>query len=93
MVSKISIFQKVWEWLPLVWKLLGYLVVVFWSYLGPPNSHIIKNKKIGSTNQKIGPDHPSLLATHVGLYVSHIALLPGRSRLVPVLPHIPRLQT
>ena len=43
--TKILIFGKVWEWLPLVWKLLGYLVVVFWSYLESPSSHIIKNPK------------------------------------------------
>ncbi len=42
---KISIFQKVWEWLPLVWKMSGYLGGVFLSYLEPPNSHIVKIKK------------------------------------------------
>ena len=39
---KISIFQKVWEWLGLVWKMSGDLGGVFLSYLEPPNSHIIK---------------------------------------------------
>ena len=58
LVSQISHFQKVREWLPLVWKLLGYLVVVFWSYLGPPNSHIIKNLKIEPTNKKMAQSPP-----------------------------------
>ena len=49
---KILIFQKVWEWLPLVWKMSGDLGGVFWSYLGPPNSHIIKNPKISFKNNK-----------------------------------------
>ena len=43
--AKILIFQKVWEWLPLVWKMSGYLGGVFWSYLGPPSSHIIKKSQ------------------------------------------------
>ena len=42
---KISIFQKVWEWLPLVWKMSGYLGGVFLSYLEPPNSHLVKNQQ------------------------------------------------
>ena len=46
LVPKILIFGKVWEWLPLVWKLLGDLGGVFWSYLGPPSSYIKKKKKI-----------------------------------------------
>ena len=46
---KISIFQKVWEWLPLVWKMSGYLGGVFLSYLEAPNSHIVKNLKIVKT--------------------------------------------
>ena len=54
-----------------MWKLLGYLVVVFWSYLGPPNSHIKKKSKNCQKSPKIGPDHPSLLSTHVGRYVGH----------------------
>ena len=49
---KRSIFQKVWEWLPLVWKMSGYLGGVFLSYLEPPNSHIIKNPKNVQQNNK-----------------------------------------
>ncbi len=46
------VFQKnVWEWLPLVWKMSGYLGGVFLSYLEPPNSHIVKNQKIVKTTQ------------------------------------------
>ena len=54
-----------------MWKLLGYLVVVFWSYLEAPSSHILRNKnKITHQHKyKNHPDHPSLLSTHVGLYV------------------------
>ena len=43
--AKIWIFGKVWEWLPLVWKMSGDLGGVFWSYGQPPSSHIIKNQK------------------------------------------------
>ena len=50
---KISIFQKVWEWLPLVWKMSGYLGGVFLSYLEPPNSHIVKNLPNRQQNNKI----------------------------------------
>ena len=48
---KISIFQKVWEWLPLVWKMSGDLGGVFWSYLDPPSSHITKIKKRKNNNK------------------------------------------
>ena len=44
--SKISIFGKVWGGLGLVWKMSGDLGGVFWSYLGPPSSHIIKKQKL-----------------------------------------------
>ncbi len=44
MGPNISIFQKVWEWLCLVWKMLGYLGGVFLSYLDPPNSHSKKSE-------------------------------------------------
>ena len=50
LVPKISIFGKVWEWVGLVWKLLGDLGGVFWSYGEPPSSHIIKNQKKYSAN-------------------------------------------
>ena len=50
---KIVIFGKVWEWLPLVWKKLGFFGGVFWSYLGPLNSHIIKNPKNDPKNIRI----------------------------------------
>ncbi len=45
-----SIFQKVWEWLGLVWKMSGDLGGVFLSYLEPPNSHIIRNQQNETTN-------------------------------------------
>ena len=50
MVPKILIFGKVWEWVGLVWKMLGDLGGVFWSYGEAPSSHIIKNPKNGPKN-------------------------------------------
>mgnify|MGYP003725360131 CR=1 FL=1 len=42
-----SIFQKSWGWLCLVWKMFPRPWIIFLRYLGAPNSHIWKIKNIG----------------------------------------------
>ena len=51
--SKISIFQKSWEWVCLVWKMFPHPWRLFLTYLEVPSAHIWKNPKISKINYLI----------------------------------------